>query len=209
MKKGFLTLCAAALMLVASVAHAGALTSLKQFLAGTRSYQADFTQTTQGPSSRMPQVAKGKLSILKPGRFRWEITQPYVQLIVGDGKKIWLHDPELEQVTVKNLTQALGTTPAALLIGNGDDVLRQFDLTETGTVDALEWVEARPKKGSDASFDKIRLGFSRAGKLQQMELFDSFGQTTYLQFSRQQQNPDLAPALFVFTPPAGTDVIGD
>ncbi|MDR3055800.1 MAG: outer membrane lipoprotein chaperone LolA [Zoogloeaceae bacterium] len=208
MKKGFLTFLTL-LALVPDMAHADALESLKNFLAGTRSFQAEFSQSVQGVNSRAPQLSKGKMAILKPGKFRWEITQPYVQLIVGDGKKIWLHDPELEQVTVKEMGQALGATPAALLMGTSDDVLRQFDLTESGKAESLDWVEARPKKGADTSFEKIRLGFGTAGKLEKMELFDNFGQTTRLQFSRQQQNPKLPPGLFTFTPPKGTDVIGE
>ncbi|MDR1888572.1 MAG: outer membrane lipoprotein chaperone LolA [Zoogloeaceae bacterium] len=209
MKKTFLSVCAAVSLTLTSItAYAGAQESLKRFLASTRSFQAEFSQTTQGPNSRTQQVSNGKMAILKPGRFRWEVVHPYAQLIVGDGKKIWLHDPELEQVTVKSLDQALGATPAALLIGNGDDVLRQFDLSETDRADGLDWVEARPKKGSDASFEKIRLGFDPDGKLKAMELFDSFGQTTRLQFSALQQNPKLPPRLFIFTPPQGTDVIG-
>ncbi|GHU10922.1 outer-membrane lipoprotein carrier protein [Betaproteobacteria bacterium] len=209
MKKGFLTLFLTLLTLVFTTAHAGALDALKKFLADTRSFQAEFSQSVQGPNSRAAQVSKGKMAIQKPGKFRWEITQPYVQFIVGDGKKIWLHDPELEQVTLKDMDQALGATPAALLMGTGDDVLRQFDLMESGKAESLDWVEARPKKGADTSFEKIRLGFDAAGKLEKMELFDNFGQTTRLQFFKQQQNPRLASALFVFTPPPGADVIGE
>jgi outer membrane lipoprotein carrier protein len=203
-------LCAIFFSLASTTAcGAGAVENLKAFLANTRSFQAEFSQSVQGQNSRAPQVSQGKVAILKPGRFRWEVTQPYVQLIVGDGKKIWLHDPELEQVTVKDMDQALGATPAALLLGSGDEVLRQFDLTESGKAEALDWLEARPKKGADTSFEKIRLGWSAAGKLERMELFDNFGQTTRLRFSHSQQNPKLSPDLFRFTPPQGTDVLGN
>jgi outer membrane lipoprotein carrier protein len=132
--------------------------------------------------------------------------KPYAQLIVGDGSKVWIYDEDLRQVTVKKLDQALGSTPAALLAGN-NEAMRSFSLSDKGTRDGIEWLEALPRD-KDGSFERIRMGFGTSG-LQVMELVDSFGQTTILKFNSLERNPRLNPGLFRFSPPKGADVIGD
>lgn len=189
------------------LAQAGAVDALKQFLDGTRSYRAEFSQSVLSKSGRKPLQSTGKLAFQKPGKFRWDVEKPYPQLMVGDGQKVWIHDPELEQVTVKKMDQALGATPAALLSGTSD-MLRNFNLSEGGEADGLQWVEARPKS-QEASFDMVRLGFVPNGELKAMEMFDNFGQTTFLRFHQPERNPALPASLFRFTPPKGTDVIGE
>lgn len=189
------------------LAHADATQMLKQFLASTKSYRAEFSQTVMSKSGRKPQSSTGKVAFAKPGKFRWEIEKPFPQLMVGDGQKVWIYDPELEQVTTRKMDQALGATPAALLSGSSD-LERNFDLTEKGTMDGMQWVEAR-SKGQEASFEMVRLGFAPNGELKAMELLDNFGQTTTLRFHQPERNPALPASLFKFTPPPGVDVIGE
>lgn len=203
------TLCAALALpglLAVSPAFAGGVEKLKSFLESTHTLRADFSQTVTTRSGRKPQVTTGQLLLSRPGKFRWEQQKPYPQLLVGDGEKIWLYDPELKQVTVKKFTQALSGTPAALLAGD-NNVEKRFTLTEQGERDGLAWVEAVPKQ-TDGGFERIRLGFG-GDTLRAMELTDSFGQTTSLTFPKLERNPSLPPATFRFTPPAGADVTGE
>lgn len=195
----------AALAVLPLAACAGAVDDLKRFLHDTRTFQADFTQTLVTRSGRAPQASSGSVALQRPGKLRWEIRQPVPQLVVGDGEKIWMHDPELEQVTVRPAGQALGGTPAALLAGSGD-LERDFQLVEAPAAEGLAWVDATPRR-SDAGFERLRLGFAE-GELRAMELFDSFGQVTRIRFSGVKRNPSLSAALFRFTPPPGVDVIG-
>ncbi|MEF8751750.1 MAG: outer membrane lipoprotein carrier protein LolA, partial [Candidatus Accumulibacter necessarius] len=148
----------------------------------------------------------GAMMFSRPGKFRWQIDKPYSQLLVGDGERVWIHDPDLRQVTVRKAGAALGGTPAALLAGDSA-IEKSFTLSEAGEREGLEWVEAIPK-AQDSGFEKVRLGFA-GRELRAMELFDSLGQKTSLVFSHLERNPRLAPSLFRFTPPANTDVIGD
>lgn len=189
-----------------ALAWAGAIEQLRHFLDDTRTLRADFTQTVTGKAGRKPQVSSGTLAVSRPGKLRWEIRKPYPQLMIGDGDKFWIYDPELQQVTVRRVGQAIGSTPAALLAGNGD-LERNFSLREAGEEDGLSWVEAVPK-GGDSGFEKIRIGFA-GGELRAMTLFDNFGQTTLVRLTRSERNPALPATLFKFTPPAGADVIGD
>lgn len=187
-------------------AHAGAIDQLRGFLNDTRSYKADFEQAVIGRNGRKPQESSGTLAIQRPGKLRWEVVKPYPQLVVGDGEKIWIHDPELQQVTVRKAGQALGGSPAALLAGS-NELERNFTLREAGEADGLAWVEAVPKV-ADSGFEKVRIGMA-GREMKAMELHDNFGQTTHIRLLRGERNPALAAGLFRFKPPAGSDVIGE
>ena len=187
-------------------AHAGSLDQLHEFLKSTRTLKADFSQAVIGRGGRKPQQSSGVVAISRPGKLRWEIQKPYPQLIVGDGEKIWIHDPELQQVTVRKAGQAIGGSPAALLSGN-NDLEKNFTLKDAGESEGLVWVEAVPKVG-DSGFESVRLGFA-GNDLKAMELHDSFGQTTLIRFTKLERNPALPATLFKFTPPAGVDIVGE
>ncbi len=188
-------------------AHAAATDKLKNFIASTRSGQANFSQEVQDKSDKRIQSASGTMQFVRPGKFRWVYQKPYEQLIVGDGEKFWLHDVELNQVTVKKLDAALGSSPAALLSGN-NEIERSFVLKDSGDRDGLDWLQALPK-AKDTSFEKILMAFNAQSELVIMELYDAFGQKTILRFSNLQRNPQLSQQLFNFVPPKGADVLGD
>ncbi len=187
-------------------ALADAKARLETFVEGTKGLKAQFTQTVIDKNGRKTQEATGNLFFSRPGKFRWVYQKPYSQLIVGDGKRLWIHDEDLDQVTVRKLDQALGDSPAALLAGD-NDIARLFNLKEAGTRDGLDWLEATPKS-KEGSFEKVRMGF-RGEDIQAMELKDNFGQTTLLRFTNLERNPALGASLFRFTPPKGADILGD
>ena len=186
--------------------QAGGIDQLHSFLKNTKTMRADFDQSVVSRSGRKPLESSGVVAISRPGKLRWDIRKPFPQLVVGDGEKIWIHDPELQQVTVRKAGQAIGGSPAALLSGS-NELERNFTLKEAGEAEGLNWVEATPKV-SDSGFERVRLGFS-GSDLKAMELLDSFGQTTLIHFSRLERNPALPAATFRFVPPAGVDVVGE
>ena len=187
-------------------AHAGAVDQLHDFLKNTRTLKADFAQSVIAKNGRKPQQSSGVVAIARPGKLRWEIHKPYPQLMLGDGEKFWIHDPELNQVTVRKAGQAIGSSPAAILAGH-NDLEKNFTLRDTGETDGLAWVEARPK-AQDSGFESVRLGFE-GNDLKAMDLLDSFGQTTHIRFTRIERNAALPAGLFKFVPPAGADVVGE
>ena len=196
----------AALLLAVSAAKASGLDALHSFIAATASAQGEFEQKVYDRKRKLTQEASGTLAFLRPGRFRWTYAKPYAQLIVGDGAKLWVYDQDLNQVTVRRLDSALGSSPAALLAGS-NEIERAFSLTDRGQKAGLEWVEAAPRE-KESNFESIRMGFGPAG-LELMELDDNFGQTTVLKFIALRRNPKLDPDLFKFVPPKGADVIGE
>ena len=195
----------AALCAAVPQASAAALERFQTFLRGTQSARADFEQKVYDRNKKLVQDSKGSFAFVRPGKFRWAFAKPYSQLIVGDGEKVWVHDEDLNQVTVRKLSHAVGATPAELISGSAD-VEQSFVFTEGGDKDGLQWLDAKPK-ATDAGFERIRMGFSANG-IEAMELVDQFGQTTMLRFSNLQRNPKLDPATFRFTPPKGADLLG-
>ena len=197
---------AAILLLAGLAAQAASVERFQAFMRTTPSAQADFEQKVYDRNRKLVQTATGTFTFQRPGRFRWTYVKPYAQLIVGDGEKVWIWDEDLNQVTVKRLASAIGSTPAALLAGAAE-VAEAFVLEDLGSRDGLEWLEARPRT-RDSGFERIRLGLGVAG-VEAMELVDPFGQTTLLRFTNIQRNPRLDPAAFRFVPPKGADVLGD
>ena len=201
---------AAFLVSLAQIANAGAIDKLHHFLDTTKTLRAEFAQIVVAKNGKKPQQSTGLVMLSRPGKFRWQIEKPYAQLLVGDGEKVWIYDPDLRQVTVKKVDAALGSTPAALLVGDSsgkNSLEKNFSLREAGEREGYEWVEATPKT-PDSGFEKLQLGFE-GNALKAMELSDNFGQTTSLIFLRLESNPALPPSLFHFAPPAGVDIIGE
>ena len=196
----------AALLLSSGAAVASGVDALHSFIAATASAQGEFVQKVYDRKHKLTQEASGTLAFQRPGRFRWTYAKPYAQLIVGDGARVWVYDEDLNQVTVRRLDRALGSTPAALLAGS-KEIERAFTLSDRGEKGGLEWVEAQPRE-KESNFETIRMGFGFSG-LEIMELADSFGQTTVLKFTALRRNPKLDASLFKFVPPKGADVIGE
>jgi len=185
---------------------------VRAFVEGTKTFKATFTQTIVSKvgkpdsAASKKQTSSGSVMLSRPGKFRWQVEKPYPQLMVGDGQKVWLYDPDLRQVTVRRMGETLTGTPAALLAGD-NAIEKSFELSDGGKRDGLDWVLAVPR-GKDASFSRILLGF-KGDALQAMEMHDNFGQVTSIAFSAQERNPALAASQFRFTPPAGADVVGE
>jgi outer membrane lipoprotein carrier protein len=195
----------AGLMLAAT---AQAQTPLDSYLSHLKTLRAEFSQVVTDSKGEQVQEARGLLIIVRPGRFRWELTpsgSASPQLMVADGKNLWFYDRDLEQVSVKAASAALTATPAGLLSGDGN-IRELFTVAPAGKKDGFDWVLVTPKQ-DDADFREARLGFGMS-ELKRMVLKDKLGQTVRLDFVASERNPPVAEAEVKFTPPAGADVIG-
>ncbi len=199
------------LTLALALMGASETTVLDRYLAGLQSLRASFTQTLADANGKELDRGTGTLLVLRPGKFRWEL-QPQSaggsagQLMVADGRNLWFFDRDLEQVTVKPADAALSATPAMLLSGTVD-VRENFELTDAGKREGLEWLLVEPK-GSEADFRSALLGFSAKGALQRMIVEDKLGQTATLLFEKSERNARVSPEEVSFTPPQGADLIG-
>jgi outer membrane lipoprotein carrier protein len=189
-----------------SAATDDSLSRVEAWLKSVHTLSADFVQVVRSREGQITSRVTGRLSLSRPDRFRWDYREPYVQVIVADGQKLWLYDADLEQVTVRPLESGLGSTPAMLLSGAGS-VGDSFTGRPVERDGEWTWCRLTPKqRGSD--FESVSLGFNGRGTLVAMQLVDKLGQSTELDFSDLALNTRLDPELFRFTPPRGADVIG-
>lgn len=193
-------------LILPSIGHANALDQFKSFVSSTHSARGEFSQRLVKTSSGAPKVSDestGTFAFARPGKFIWQYKKPYEQLLQADGEKLYIYDKDLNQVTVKKLGDALGSSPAAILFGN-NDLEKNFTLKDAGTKDGMEWLEATPKN-KDTTFEHIGIGL-RDGVPRAMELRDSFGQISLLTFTKFEKNPPMPARQFQFTVPKGADV---
>lgn len=209
---------AAASLMLSQPARADAVAALRAFVKDVDAGRGSFVQTVTSPDGKKSRQSRGTLEFQRPNRFRFSYTAPTEQLIVGDGKQVWLYDTDLNQVTVRPMSQALGATPAALLAGaslDKDFTLKNVAASSSGAATAtptpqqatnsIEWVEALPRH-KEGQFQSVRVGF-RGGQLTALEILDAFGQRSRLDFTQFDSKPTLAAGRFQFTPPAGADVL--
>ncbi|KRB88971.1 outer membrane lipoprotein chaperone LolA [Noviherbaspirillum sp. Root189] len=193
-------------MVLPVVASASALDQFKSFVKSTKSAKGEFTQRQvkmMDGSAKVSNESTGTFMFARPGKFIWTYQKPYEQLLQADGEKLYIYDKDLNQVTVRQLGNALGSSPAAILFGS-NDLEKNFTLKDAGTKDGLEWLEATPKS-KDTTFDRIGIGLKDGVPLA-MELRDSFGQVSLLSFKKFEKNPAMAADQFRFAVPKGADV---
>lgn len=179
---------------------------LDQFLANTQTLRAEFRQELRDTGGQVLEVAGGSVLIKRPNRFQWHYQEPYEQLVLADGERLWIYDKDLAQASVAPIGSALAATPALLLSGErvvSDD----FELQASFSRDGLEWVLLKPRPAS-ADFNTLALAFE-ADDLKFMELTDNLDQVTFIEFSNLERNPELSEDLFRFQVPPGVDVIGE
>ena len=197
----------ALLLSVPLVVNAAALEQFRTFVAVTKSARGEFTQRMvkeEGGKLHTSAPSSGSFLFARPGKFIWSYQKPYEQVLQADGEKLFIYDKDLNQVTVRTLGNAIGSSPAAILFGS-NDLEKNFTLSEAGTRDGIEWLQAIPK-AKDTQFEKIGIGLIE-GIPVAMELRDSFGQVSLLSFTKFEKNPSISSGQFKFTMPKGADVL--
>ena len=193
-------------LLLTTAAWGAPPSPVQRYFQDLRSLRADFIQRVFDERSQLLQSSSGQMLMQRPGKFRWDYRTPAEQIIVADGQRLWAYDVDLAQVTVRKLDQALSSTPLALLSGAAP-IEESFTVGVARIQDGLTWHELTPKQ-PQPEFRLLRIAF-KGDALVSLELEDSFGQRTRLDFQTLERNPTLEPALLQFTPPPGVDVVGD
>lgn len=192
--------------MLAGAAHAGARDELKAFTAGLKGLQGQFVQKVYDPRGKLKETSSGTVALSAPRLFRWQYAKPFEQLIVADGRKVWVYDPDLSQVTVRPQGNEERNSPLTALIDPGK-LDKMYDVSQDATAsNGMEWLTLTPKVGAQATFEVARLGFS-GNALTRMEVTDAVGQKTEIVFSGLQRNPAFAAGTFAYSPARGVDVV--
>jgi len=195
------------LLLASAPVYANALEQFKRFVTDTRAARGEFTQRMvkgEGDKLRVSSQSNGTFAFSRPGKFIWNYKKPYEQVLQSDGNTMYIHDQDLNQVTVRALGNAIGSSPAAILFGS-NDLEKNFSLSDAGNKEGIDWLQAIPKT-KDTQFERIGIGL-RDGLPVGMELRDSFGQVSVINFTRFEKNPSLPANQFKFVMPKGADLL--
>lgn len=206
----FIRRCVAFLVfvVVSTTAYAGARDELRRFTTDLRGLDGQFRQQVFDDNGRLKETSSGRVTLSVPRLFRWEYIRPHPQLIVADGQKVWIYDPDLQQVTVRPQAEEERNSPLNALTDPAR-LERDFDVSEEAAPrNGLQWLTITPKIDSQASFQVTMLGFGASG-LSRMEVVDVIGQRTIIEFTDWKRNPKLAADIFKFTPGLGVDVVGE
>ena len=198
-------LTAALLLAISTAANAGARDQLDAFSKGLKGLDGRFSQQVFDPRGKQKEASSGRVAVSAPRLFRWEYVKPYPQLIVADGKTVWVYDPDLQQASKRPQGVEEASSPLAILLDPAK-LDRDFTVKEAGASNGIEWLQLTPKQ-ADAAFKTAKLGFGKAG-LAEMEYVDALGQRTKISFSGWKRNPGFAKGTFTYVPAQGVDVIG-
>ncbi len=197
----------AATALFAGTAFAGARDELNTFTTGLKGLEGQFVQQVYDGGGKLKETSSGRIALSVPRQFRWESVKPYQQLIVADGSKVWVHDPDLEQVTVREQGAEEQNSPLSALT-DPSRLDRQFKVEEAGSNGGLQWLTLTPRDEGGANFVSAKLGFGPKG-LAKMEIVDVVGQSTRISFTDWKRNPSFAADTFRFVPGPHVDVVGN
>ncbi len=194
------------LAMFATTAFAGARDDLTSFTKGLKGLDGQFTQQVFDANGKLKESSSGRVALTVPRLFRWEYTKPYEQLIVADGKQVWVYDPDLQQVTKRPQGSEEQNSPLAALVDPAK-LNRDYVIKEAGMQAGLDWLELAPKTATETGFKSARLGFGAQG-LAIMQVIDALGQKTRITFNNWKRNPTFADGTFRYVPGKGVDVVG-
>jgi len=182
-----------------------ARSELEKFAGELERFKADFTQTVMSQDGSIQDKTQGQVWLQSPDKLRWVYSGEFPEIIVADGKNIWIYDVSLEQVTVKPQSDQATDSPL-MVLADVSQLDQQFKVTEMGEFEGMLLLELRSLDG-ESEFERILLGLEPGG-IRMMTMEDAFGQRTEIQFENALVNPPAEPDQFLFTPPEGTDVVG-
>jgi outer membrane lipoprotein carrier protein len=203
-------LLAFALAFCAIAAQAAGIEALENFVKTAKSGRAEFTQTVTSPAKDgqvRTKTSTGTFEFSRPNRFRFAYRKPFEQVIVADGKTLWLHDIDLNQVSARNQDKVLGSTPAALIAASPDlgALRKDFELKDLPDANGLQWVQATPR-AKDGQVHSVKIGF-RGNDLAALDIVDGFGQHSQIAFSKMDVNTEIPASTFQFKPPLNADLV--
>ncbi|TAA21814.1 outer membrane lipoprotein chaperone LolA [Pseudoxanthomonas winnipegensis] len=194
-------------VLLAGTALADARAELVAFTNGLKGLDGQFSQTVYNANGAVKERSSGRVALSTPDLFRWEYSKPYEQLIVADGRKVWIYEPDLQQATVRDQGSEAQSSPLAALL-KPKELDAKFDVSQAPAAQGLEWMTLTPKRDDATSgFEVAELGFAN-GQLKRMKVTDAVGQRTEVEFSGWKRNPAFAAGTFSYKPATGVDVVG-
>ena len=178
---------------------------LQSYIDGLQSFSANFVQEREEDHFFRVERAKGTFDLVRPGKMRWDYHEPDEQHIVVDGRHLWVYDIELQQVSVRPVSDIQGDIPLAWLLFD-EPIEQSYKIIDVGQRDGLTWYNLQPK---DATFfQSIEIGL-KGDEMREVWMYQSTDNVTKVKFNQVRINQPISPRAFNFTPPQGTDLVGE
>jgi len=197
---------AAFLCFIPALALADAAQDLKARLDEIHSLKGRFNQLLSDKNGKPLQSTSGEFAVKRPGYFLWQSEAPYEQTVIGTPEKVWVYDPDLEQVTIRKAQNEADGNPARLLSGDLSEIRSTYEVS-LQTADGASRFQLVPKD-ANSPYRHVEFEF-KGSQLAGLDFKDKLGQQTQIKFEQVQPNADIPSSVFVFNPPPGTDVIVD
>jgi outer membrane lipoprotein carrier protein len=173
--------------------------------------KGEFTQSALNKSLNQTIDAKGIVYLKKGGKLRWEYDEPTKQEIVSDGKTIWIHTPQLNQVNTGAAPEALSGPAGSFLSGLGS--LRQhFSVRFLNPAQPKDGngnivLDLTPKQPLPTLARLVLALEASSYDVRKAVVYDQFDNTVTMTFTKVAVNTGLPDNLFVFVPPKGTATV--
>ncbi len=170
-------------------------------------FAAEFVQESTVKSMEITDFANGRMYVRHPGMMRWEYEKPERQVIITDGKKLWIYRPQDNLVMVGGAPVFFSDGKGASFLSDIGLVRRKFDITLNKPVgEYFHELRLVPKERS-LNIAEIRLSVTpRTYEIARIVTVNDYGDDTRIEIVNPQFNANLAPSLFSFEIPPGADV---
>ncbi len=169
------------------------------------SLKAQFTEDYTGLGRSRSE--SGTLLLLKPGRMRWDYSNPAGKLFLLDGKFAWFYtrgDPQVQRMAAKQLDDF--RSPLRFLLGH-TQLEKEIDHLTAAPAANGDFTLTGVPHGQEKRVQSLTLTVTLEGVITAIDILETDGAHTHFTFTGQQPNVPIPPALFHFTPPPGVPVV--
>jgi len=169
------------------------------------SLKAGFTESYEGMGMR--RTESGTLLLEKPGKMRWEYSEPAGKLFVLDGKYAWFYsrgDSQVQRIPAKELDDL--RSPLRFLLGHTEIEKELTNLTLAPAAEGRFALSGQPK-GLEKRVSRLTLTVSADGAITGIEIEEVDGALTRFTFTGEEADGTVPKGTFRFVPPAGVPVV--
>lgn len=200
------SLFALATVSVPVLAQDSDVTALDGLLGDIQTLSADVLQLIVESDGGVLEESEIKMQLKKPDGFYWETVQPFPELIVTNGVKLWNYQPDLDQVVVEDWNTDQSELAAQLLSGRTHNLQQEYTIEQVGSVESTRADFNLTPIAPDNLYESIKIRFLESN-LESITMNSKSGERTVWTFAKVVKNQSIDDAVFVFEPPAGIEVI--
>ena len=193
--------------LFAETSEQQALDSIQRQYEKVSTFEADFTQRSYVKMMNQTQSVKGTVKIKKPGKMKWVYGAPDTQILISDGKNLWLYVPEEEQATKVPVESIYSSnTPALFLAGKGK-LTRSFNVESVSQENQNILVTLVPKNEDQGLARLILHADKKNYQITGSTVYDKLGNKTEIRFSQIRINREIPEEQFQLKTPPGVEIL--